>query len=92
MAEAFDHPKDTANGRYLCSPEHPMPAGAPGRWSHTNVYEVDGSQEHGWPSGDTVMMKCVDCGCSWRTELPQQPHTRRRGVRPDRRPAGHGRG
>jgi hypothetical protein len=70
-AATFDHPKDPANGRFLCSPEHPMPFNAPGRWSHRNASEVDDSQEDGWPSGDTVRMKCPDCGASWRMELPQ---------------------
>ncbi len=69
--QTFTHPTDPANGRFLCSPEHPMPANAPGRWSHTNVSEVDNSQESGWPSGDTVRMRCADCGFSWRMELPQ---------------------
>jgi hypothetical protein len=63
-------PTDPANGRYLCSPEHPMPPNAPGRWVHTNVEEV-GEQQSGWPGGDIVRMRCRDCGLTWKQELPQ---------------------
>lgn len=67
----FDHPRDPANGRYLCSPEHPMPADRPkgSRWSHTNIEE--GEQQNGWPCGDTVRCRCLDCGTEWTMELPQ---------------------
>ncbi len=67
----FDHQRDPDTGRYLCSPEAPMPAGALGRWVHTNVSEDEDSQQDGWPCGDTVRLRCKDCGHSWRTELPQ---------------------
>ncbi len=65
-----EHPRDPANGRYLCSPEHPMPKGALGRWSHTNVSEV-GEQEDGYPGGDWQKYECADCGYTWKAELPQ---------------------
>ena len=65
------HPvRDPANGRPLCSPEHPMPKGADGYWSHTNVEEV-GDQVDGYPGGDLQRMRCKDCGVEWTTELPQ---------------------
>jgi len=68
-ATDFQHEK-TERGNFLCSPEHPMPQGAPGRWEHTNAHEV-GEQLDGWPGGDIVRMRCDDCGESWRMELPQ---------------------
>lgn len=58
------------NGRLVCSPEHPMPKGATGRWEHTNVIEI-GEQEPGSPSGDIQKYRCTDCGHEWREELPQ---------------------
>jgi hypothetical protein len=58
------------NGRYVCTPELPMPKGAKGRWEHTNVEEV-GDQENGWPSGDYQYYHCRDCGYTWGEELPQ---------------------
>ena len=35
-----DSARTGENGRQLCSPEHPMPKDALGRWEHTNVKEV----------------------------------------------------
>ena len=53
--------------RFLCSPEHPMPKGASGRWAHTNVSEYgDGCFE-----GCCADYVCADCGHKWREELPQ---------------------
>ncbi len=40
-------------------------------WEHSDVHEVDDSQENGWPCGDTVRMRCNNCGLEWNTELPQ---------------------
>lgn len=55
------------NGRFLCSPEHPMPKGATGRWEHTNAHEYgDGCFE-----GCCADYVCDDCGHKWREELPQ---------------------
>ena len=72
LKKVFDHPK-APSGRFLCSPEHPMPKDVPEwtRWEHTNFVEVDGSQKDGWPCGDTVLMRCTDCGLEHRIELPQ---------------------
>jgi len=42
-----------------------------GKIIHSNAREVTGSQENGWPAGDTVIMECPDCGLKWRKELPQ---------------------
>lgn len=64
-----DWPK-TERGNFLCSPEHPMPKDALGRWEHTNAGEV-GEQENGWPGGDIITVRCKDCGKQWREELPQ---------------------
>ncbi len=68
----FEHPTDPATGRFLCSPEHPMPKDAPNgtRWVHTNVAEV-GEQEDGYPGGNLQRMRCKDCGVNWKMELPQ---------------------
>lgn len=38
---------------------------------HHGAHEVPGSQRDGWPSGDTVQMKCDYCGHEWEKELPQ---------------------
>ncbi len=50
--------------RQLCSPEHPMPKGASGRWEHTNAHEIDGSDYY-------ARYKCDDCGHEWTEELPE---------------------
>lgn len=65
-------PKDPANGRYLCSPEHPMPTDAPKevRWSHASFREVGPQGEHGLGCSATLY-ECVDCGVRCRSELPQ---------------------
>ncbi len=60
----------TKNGRFLCSPEHPMPKDATGHWEHTNTVEV-GEQTSGFPGGDIVTILCTDCGKKWKEELPQ---------------------
>ena len=38
---------------------------------HPNAKEVPGSQEDGWPSGDTVLIRCPDCGKEWTEEIAQ---------------------
>lgn len=50
--------------------EKAQEAGVRVRWSHSRAGEV-GEQTNGWPGGDLVTMKCVNCGVTWRTELPQ---------------------
>jgi hypothetical protein len=55
--------------RQTCSPEHPMPKDATGRWEHTNVEEI--KCEDGHPGGDVVTLRCKDCGKIWRSESPQ---------------------
>lgn len=50
---------EAQSNRQICSPEHPMPKGAPGRWAHTNVEEV-GEQMNGWPGGDIQGYRCKD--------------------------------
>lgn len=59
------------DGRQICTPTVSKPKGASGRWAHTNVSEVKDSQRDGYPCGDTVMMRCSDCGETWEEELPQ---------------------
>ncbi|TAK84342.1 MAG: hypothetical protein EPO20_14735 [Betaproteobacteria bacterium] len=61
-----DWPRDLANGRYLCSPEKPMPKGAPGQWSHTGAKWVRDNYD------STVdYYRCVDCGTYWGSEVAQ---------------------
>ncbi len=57
-------PRDPANGRLLCAPEHPMPKGSPGQWSHTNV-KSDGDSDY------VSYFKCSDCGHQWAEEIPE---------------------
>lgn len=52
--------------RQICSPESPMPNGAPGRWAHTNVEEIGECVD-----GCCADYRCKDCGHEWREELPQ---------------------
>lgn len=59
-------PRDPANGYLLCSPERPMPKGAPGQWAHTNVLDDGGCSE-----GCCDDYKCADCGATWRVECAQ---------------------
>lgn len=64
----FEHwPRDPKSGRLLCSPAHPMPTGAPGRWAHTHVSE----EGDGCFDGCCADYRCHDCGHKWREELPQ---------------------
>ncbi len=65
MAPFASWPRDPANGRLLCAPAHPMPKGAPGQWSHTNVKGDDGGSDY------VDYKKCVDCGHRWGEELPE---------------------
>lgn len=48
--------------RQTCSPEHPKPKGAPGRWEHMRTYVV-----HDW--GDTEEVRCLTCGEQWEQEV-----------------------
>ena len=41
-----------------------------GQTIHPRAYE-DGPQRDGYPGGDTVRMRCPDCGVTWIMELPQ---------------------
>lgn len=57
--------------RKTCTKESPMPKGDRGRWFHDGAHEVHGSQRDGWPCGDTIQMRCDNCGHEWSEELPQ---------------------
>jgi len=59
-------PEDTNKDRNICSPESPMPKGAPGRWAHTNVLD-DGECS----AGCCDYFVCKDCGHRWKEEVPQ---------------------
>ena len=62
-------------GRWICTYQHPYPGRPEGvdRYPATHVFarEVPDSQRNGWPSGDTVEMKCPVCNTTWTEELPQ---------------------
>lgn len=66
MTDLTNWPRDPANGRYLCSPEHPMPLGAKGQWSHTNVDSSGSCFE-----GCCDRYICKDCGHRWTVEVAQ---------------------
>lgn len=68
MTDSF--PINLQTKRFICSPEHPMPKEATGRWEHTNVEEV-GEQRDGYPGGDLQDYRCLDCEHRWTAELPQ---------------------
>lgn len=50
--------------RQTCTPENPMPKGDSGWWQHSRVRGV-GDGEY------TVTYECLNCGHTWREELPQ---------------------
>lgn len=37
---------------------------------HHDTVEV-GEQEDGYPGGDLITIKCINCGKRWKEELPQ---------------------
>lgn len=57
-------------GIHYCIPEDPWKQQTK-RAVHPLAAEVEDSQRAGWPSGDTVRMKCPTCGHTWTKELPQ---------------------
>lgn len=59
------HP--TIDGRLYCAPAHPMPAGASGRWTHSDVVE----EGDGCADGCCADYLCRVCGKRWRAELAQ---------------------
>lgn len=59
-------PTEVTSKRKICSPEHPMPKGAGGRWAHTNVIETGECSD-----GCCAYYRCLDCEHEWEEELPQ---------------------
>lgn len=53
--------KDPENGRWLCTPEKPMPKGAKGLWSHTGITCIGSNYE-----GNIDYYVCVDCDAQWK--------------------------
>jgi hypothetical protein len=55
-----------------CTPEKPWDrCPAPGvRIRHSRTKEV-GDQQAGYPGGDLVTVRCMNCGHEWEQELPQ---------------------
>lgn len=55
---------------FLCTREDPWSPSKGTPVQHDRVVEV-GDQRRGWPCGDTVRYKCLNCGFEWVAELPQ---------------------
>lgn len=55
--------RDPDNGRCMCTPEHPMPSGVGGHWTHAGAEVVGECYE-----GCCDDFKCKDCGATWRVE------------------------
>ena len=64
MSEMYISEFNPANGRLVCSPEHPMPQGAAGRWEHTNVEDAGECLD-----GCCDYYRCKDCGHTWRQKV-----------------------
>ncbi len=61
---------DPRYARHICTADDPWtPEKAP-RGTHRDAHEI-GEQQDGWPSGDTVRMRCPHCKVEWTMELPQ---------------------
>lgn len=60
-----------AAGLHVCVPGDPWTREKSKQAYHPHAKEVKDSQEDGWPSGDTVEVRCPVCGHSWTKELPQ---------------------
>lgn len=54
-------PHDEINGRLLCTPDKPMPAGAGGLWSH-RAYKIDRESS----DGEVEYCSCESCGAEWK--------------------------
>ena len=56
---------------FLCTPENPWNKNINDvRVQHSRLREIS-DQRDGWPSGDYVTMKCLNCGHEFEVELPQ---------------------
>jgi hypothetical protein len=55
---------------FMCTKENPWSEGKPTPVRHSRVVEV-GDQRDGWPGGDIVTKECLNCGTTWKEELPQ---------------------
>ena len=66
MADDTAREIETTTGRQICSPEHPMPKGDPGRWAHTNVEDAGECSD-----GCCDYFRCKDCGHHWKEEVAQ---------------------
>lgn len=53
--------KDPENGRWLCTPERPMPSGAEGLWSHKGSTCIGENFE-----GNIDYFVCIDCDAQWK--------------------------
>lgn len=54
-------PLDPVSGRFLCTPEKPMPRGAKGLWSHEK-YVVDRECS----DAEVDYCSCESCGAEWK--------------------------
>lgn len=55
---------------FICTPNTPWTPDKGTPVQHSRVEEV-GEQEDGYPGGDIVKKRCLNCGHTWREELPQ---------------------
>jgi len=69
--ETVDRKECTKLGLHYCEPGNPWDRSKGERAYHPQAAEVDDSQESGWPSGDTVRIRCPICNQTWTKELPQ---------------------
>ena len=56
------YPISEKSGRFKCTPDKPMPKGAPGQWEHEGAEDAGGCSE-----GCCDDYVCVDCGTKWRS-------------------------
>jgi hypothetical protein len=70
MSNVLDNWPRDAEGRYLCTPERPMPAERDRdmtgqRWVHADAHEEDSGSDY------SAIYKCRSCGHRWSEELPE---------------------
>lgn len=73
MISTDPNPPRSNSTSFLCTPDTPYDPNLtprPAMITHTLAEEV-GKQRSGWPSGDTILMRCSTCGAIWEEELPQ---------------------
>lgn len=59
-----------AAAKFLCTAEMPWDGSTGKRVEHDNIVRI-GEHEDGYPAGDIITWKCLNCGHIWEEELPQ---------------------